>query len=170
MSSARHHTEKKEHGKKHRASGGGLPEIAGGDPQVLKEARSKTKNVGVIEGERAKPRGDRMAVKRGGKVHERARGGRVSGSDMNPFSSAHGSGPVTKTTHADEMHEEAHAHGGKVHPHHSHTHKEDHKHGGHVKSEHKKAVHHLGHHAHDTKEHGEGKHHARGGKCHGGRA
>ena len=70
-------------GKPKRAFGGAMPdepEIAGGPPPVLKSARS-TKDVGTIEGERGKKRGDRMA---------RAAGGRVG---LNPFSSAHGSGP-----------------------------------------------------------------------------
>ena len=149
MSRARHHTEKKEHehkeheGKKHhRARGGAMPEDAGGDPQVLAEVRSK-KNVGVIDGEKAKKRGDRMAVKRGGKVHERAHGGRVKGADLSPFSSAHDGGPKTSAGSENEHHEEEHkrggkvgkrAHGGKVEHHGSHTeHLHHEEHGHHVK-------------------------------------
>ena len=111
MSRARHNTEKKEHHK--RASGGGIP-VAGGDPQVVAEAKADKKNVGVIEGEKSKKRGDRMAVKRGGKVHERAAGGRVKGADLSPFSSAHDGGPKVSAGSDNEGSEEAHKRGGKV--------------------------------------------------------
>ena len=77
-------------GKPKRAFGGAMPdepEIAGGLPSVLKSARS-TKDVGTIEGERGKKRGDRFPVKR-------AAGGRVG---LNPFSSAHSGGPKISGT------------------------------------------------------------------------
>ena len=77
-------------GKPKRAFGGAMPdepEIAGGPPPVLKSARN-TKDVGTIEGERGKKRGDRFPVKR-------AAGGRVG---LNPFSSAHGGGPKIEGT------------------------------------------------------------------------
>ncbi len=157
MSRARHHhsDEKKAHGgkvRKHRDMGGNVEEVAGGPPQVIKEAKSK-KNVGIIEGERAKKRGDRMAVKKGGAVC-RARGGKISGSDMNPFSSAHDGGPKTAAGHENEAHENAHKHGGKVHKR-AHGGKVEHHDDGHMGHMHRKE------HGHHVKKavRGHGEHH-----------
>ena len=102
-------------------------------PRLCRELRESIKS---LEGEKAKKRGDRMAVKRGGKVHERAAGGRVKGADLSPFSSAHDGGPKVGAGSENEHYEEEHkrggkvskrAHGGKVEHHGAHpVHKEEH--------------------------------------------
>lgn len=73
--------------KHHRASGGRTEMVAGGNPEVIREAKErkrggkveKDKHLGKPEGEKAKHRRDRP---------HRASGGRV-GADKRPFSSAH---------------------------------------------------------------------------------
>ncbi len=85
MSRARHNMEKE-----CRAKGGRIGMVASGNPDVLEEAHEKHKKGGRVkkhgmhaEGKKASHRMDRP---------KRAKGGRVSGSDQNPFSSARAGG------------------------------------------------------------------------------
>lgn len=82
MSRARHH-EKHKH---ERAKGGRVGMVVSGNPDVLEEAHEEHKKGGRVkkkhmeaEGKKPHHRMDRP---------KRAKGGRVSGSDQNPFSSA----------------------------------------------------------------------------------
>ena len=77
MSRARHH-------EKHRAEGGKAVAYAGGDSNVMKEAKEK-KTGGAVK---RKEGGKVPGFKRGGRLDKFARGGGV-GSDKSPFSSAH---------------------------------------------------------------------------------
>ena len=97
MSRARHSKHEGKAHAKHRASGGGLPEIASGDPQVLEEARS-TKSIGKIEGERAKSRGDRKRASGGGVWSSAHTGPKIEGSVEK-----HGSKPVSKEEHGSAV-------------------------------------------------------------------
>jgi hypothetical protein len=79
------------HKGKKKSEGGGIEE-AGGNPDVLREAKEKKKG-GKVGGHKSKHRMDRAAggaVNRatGGAVPGRKRGGRV-GADTSPLSSAH---------------------------------------------------------------------------------
>lgn len=84
MSRARHTMQKE-----CRAKGGRVGMVVSGNPDVLEEAHEKHAKGGKVkkgmsaEGGKSKHRMDRP---------KRASGGRVSGSDRNPFSSAHKGG------------------------------------------------------------------------------
>ncbi len=91
MSRARHKMEH-HHKEHHRAKGGRVGMVVSGNPDVLEEAHEEHKKGGRVkkhkhgmhaEGKKAHHRMDRP---------KRARGGKVSGSDKNPFSSAHHGG------------------------------------------------------------------------------
>ncbi len=84
------HRHKMEHEKHERAKGGRVGMVVSGNPDVLEEAHEKHKKGGRVkkhgmhaEGKKAHHRMDRP---------KRAKGGRVSGSDQNPFSSARSGG------------------------------------------------------------------------------
>ncbi len=124
MSRARHHTHKKEH-EKHHAEGGAATET-GGNPHVFKLAKEKH-SIGVIDGEKGKPRLDR---KRGGKVHRAHGGEAMKGSDTHPYSSAHKHGGKVHEGHHEGGHDGMHhgLHGAHKKEHHKEH--EEHKKGG----------------------------------------
>ena len=94
MSRHRHEMQKKHHEdghhKHHRASGGRTEMKVSGNPDVFEEAHEEHK-----KGGRVKKKKHHEMHAEGHKPHhrmdrpKRAKGGRVKGSDMNPFSSAH---------------------------------------------------------------------------------